>query len=207
MMHTIVRRALGMLIFALFMIVIVSEGASASRSIETNTREITAVARALAFTSPESELIRIRCEVTLSITLRSQRIQKLEGVTIGTATVRIAEERCEGGRAEALTEHQPWNVEYISFAGTLPNITSVTLSIHEAEVLVVDGTGAGRCLFRGDIQGVASTNPIRSIRVDETRNIRLFVRLAGALFCPNVGRLTGTFLVTRPAEGVRLTLI
>jgi hypothetical protein len=74
--------------------------------------------------------IAISCPVTLEGTLHSRTIAKTSGNLIGYVTrALVSSSNCTGGTLRVLTEALPWHVRYVSFAGTLPNITGITVHI------------------------------------------------------------------------------
>lgn len=71
----------------------------------------------------------IGCQFTLEASLHSRRaITKVGGVLVGYLTSANVG-TCAEGQATVLRETLPWHLRYGSFAGTLPNITSVSLDI------------------------------------------------------------------------------
>jgi hypothetical protein len=81
--------------------------------------------------------VTVSCPVTLEGTLHSRTISKISGLLIGYITRAIAgEASCTGGTARALAETLPWHVQYLSFAGTLPNITSFSAGVIRASFQV-----------------------------------------------------------------------
>jgi hypothetical protein len=70
----------------------------------------------------------VECAVTLSGSLHSRTITKTRGSLIGLITdARVG--ACARGEAQVLTATLPWHVQYESFAGTLPTITSITTRV------------------------------------------------------------------------------
>jgi hypothetical protein len=100
-------------------------GTASARSLSTSNQSIRATWAAMEFSSPSTG-VNVRCPVTLEGSLHSRTIAKVANSLIGYITRAIvAEPSCTGGSAKALTETLPWHVTYGSFAGTLPNITSI----------------------------------------------------------------------------------
>jgi len=157
--------------------------------------------RALTFSGGGFEVI---CEVSRTLSLR-ETIAKVERTVAGGVTdVRVA--NCRGGNARVLAPEaaRPWPVRYISFAGTLPNITSVRLEIVGAAFLLEVFFGFGRCLFRGNPQGTTVGTPtITEVRADERIGLREVINLGGAE-CPTEGFFRGVLTVS---PTVRMTLI
>lgn len=70
----------------------------------------------------------INCSLTLEGSFHSTSIAKVERSLIGYVT-RAAAGSCSTGTMSVLTETLPWHVQYGSFTGTLPNISTVTTRI------------------------------------------------------------------------------
>lgn len=71
---------------------------------------------------------RVSCEVTLGGSFHSKTISKVSGQLVGHV-YRVNVTNCQGGTARANAETLPWHVQYNSFTGTLPNITSITQTL------------------------------------------------------------------------------
>ncbi len=69
-----------------------------------------------------------RCNLTVEGTLRSATITKTRGGEIGAVTATTIG-TCPTGSATILRETLPWRVQYASFTGTLPAITSITTNV------------------------------------------------------------------------------
>jgi hypothetical protein len=86
------------------------------------------------------------CQVTLEGSLHSRTIVKTRGLLIGYITsARLGP--CAVGAATILTETLPWHVQYDSFEGTLPTITSIRTNVIGAAFRVRTNTGEN-CLSR-----------------------------------------------------------
>ena len=70
----------------------------------------------------------MRCPVTLEGTYHSRTIAKTAGALIGYVN-RVVIGTCESGVMRANTETLPWHVQYSSFTGTLPTITSISQTL------------------------------------------------------------------------------
>lgn len=84
--------------------------------------------------------VSVSCPVTLSGSFHSKTLSKVSGQLIGyvnVAQVGAGEPPCTGGTARARTESLPWHVQYNSFGGSLPRITSVTLTLVGARFEIV----------------------------------------------------------------------
>ena len=86
----------------------------------------------------EASGIKIVCPVTLEGGFSAHTFVKRARTFIGTVT-RAARGTCTEGLATILTETLPWDVEYSSYGGTLPNIESVTLLLIRASFRVSNG--------------------------------------------------------------------
>ncbi|HZV75307.1 MAG TPA: hypothetical protein VFF79_16480 [Conexibacter sp.] len=156
----------------------------------------------------------VRCTVRLAGNFSSEVITKSAGTTIGSITGATIGE-CEGGTAAPFNETLPWRVVYVSFTGTLPAITGVTVSLVGVRVRVTP-TGLPECNATttaanpaNGIFNVQATTPrsIRSLRSDETKAIPL----EGGFACTlaGSGTLSGLALVWNAARTalVSMTLI
>ncbi len=197
------------LLAALAALVVLAFGsgiASANRSIEASVASgelgrITATSARLTFTDSEATF-RIVCQVVLTISLNRSVSKTRESVAGRVNAVEVT--RCEGGTVSVLTATLPWTVQYISFAGTLPNITSLRLRLKNVGFLVSAFFGLGRCLYGGDAEGTTGGGTtITELRADESRALGLVTNLGG-FECPAGGVFRGTFTV---APNVRLRLI
>jgi hypothetical protein len=75
----------------------------------------------------------ISCNLTLEGSFHSRTVAKVERGLIGYVS-RASVAACSGGTATVLSETLPWHVQYGGFAGTLPNISRVTLRVIGASV-------------------------------------------------------------------------
>ncbi|MFL5909760.1 MAG: hypothetical protein ACJ768_04220 [Gaiellaceae bacterium] len=130
----------------------------------------------------------VRCPLTLEGTFVGRTVAKRAGAVIGRvirADFRggLAAGECTNGTARANTETLPWDITYDSFAGTLPNITSVRLSLigasFEADSLdflipkcrstmSITEPGGGSVSVIREVGGVLRFDRLRA---DETRRI------------------------------------
>jgi hypothetical protein len=154
----------------------------------------------------------INCNLTLEGSFHSRVIGKVERALVGYVA-RAAVGSCTGGTATVLTETLPWHVQYASFAGTLPNITSMKLRLIGASIrLALAEFREFPCLGRTETNSpavlIANRNEagtITNLRWDETAGITFneICALAGR------GRLVGSSSsFGTPAGGaISLTLI
>lgn len=154
--------------------------------------------------------ITIGCNVTLEGSFHSTSIAKVERALIGFIS-RASVNSCTAGTMSVLTETLPWHVQYGSFGGTLPNISTLTTRIvgMSASWTFIGLTCLGRTEANTPAQLIAerSGGTIASYRWDEAAPIPL----TGSSGCSSIrGRLGGT---TSSATGlgnaraVALTLI
>jgi hypothetical protein len=158
--------------------------------------------------------IPVKCPVTLLGSFHSRTISKVSGQLIGHIThVDVREASCTNGSATALKETLPWHVQYNSFAGGLPAITSVRVALVGAKFLV-EIPGVIACLYTttqerpafgaitisgGDATTLAASGEISGIRLPESPNA-----------CPT-GRFQGSGNVRAGSEPsttrIRVTLV
>jgi len=112
---------------AMLMLSLLAGASAALRSLSVSQTLITLLFTLLTFLGP----LEVVCDVGLTIT-SGVAIPKTPNAIIGRVTPRIL--RCATGTATILGA--PWNVKYVSIAGTLPEITSFTLEIERAQFLV-----------------------------------------------------------------------
>jgi len=118
------------------------------------------------------------CPLTLEGSFHSNTFFKVPNSLIGyISRAALNEERCSGGVARYLQATLPWHIQYSGFAGSLPNITSITTKVIGLGILVTRGELS--CLYRTtaatpgvliwfrEIEGGA----IRGIRWSEEENI------------------------------------
>lgn len=140
--------------------------------------------RSLSF---ESSGRTVSCRVTLQGSFSSTSFSKSVG-RVGVVN-RASLESCTGGTATVLTEGLPWTLSYRSFAGTLPEISSVSLGI--VGLAVQAASGGITCLARSTEESPFVVNmdretigAISEVAVDEAHTIPLggefLCRLAGS---------------------------
>lgn len=170
--------------------------------------------RSLSLAPTEGELGNVRADGTLTISgesfmvtcafrrriaLRST-VAKRAGAELGEVTLIQAE--CRGASFRVLgPEAGRIPISYISFSGTLPNITAVGIEIRGFAFLVE--TETIRCLYRGNVRATMAGNPSGETRLDESVSIPLFTNL-GVLPCPSRATIRGTLTVVRPTIAITL---
>jgi hypothetical protein len=178
--------------------------ASASRGVTIPGGAITATGGSIVFSG---SVANITCRVTLTGTLNTS-ITKTAGASVGSVTGGSTT-GCSsslGGTATATVLEFPWPIRYNSFTGTLPNISSVLMTVGPAGFLILVDSIFGRiaCLFRGSFGINSSGNPITTLTVQANQTAALVSRLALATIdCPRSGSLTGSFTLS-PTQ--RMTL-
>jgi hypothetical protein len=103
---------------------------ASARRLSTSEQNILAAwtpASPLIFTAAGTE---IRCPLTLDGSFHSRTISKVCGQLTGYVNQAIvANSACTNGHGTILTETLPWHVQYVSFAGRLPEIESVKVQM------------------------------------------------------------------------------
>lgn len=150
----------------------------------------------------ESGEFSIICEITNTITL-NRAIAKRSGATVGLITA-VSATGCRGGSGRVLAETLPWPITYVSFGGTLPNITEIRLQSNGVDALAEAFFGTARCLYRGNTQSITRGNPVTELRKDERVAVPLSSEVLSGVACPAsvIGRAT-----LRVTPTVRLRLI
>lgn len=151
----------------------------------------------LVFTVAEERII---CS-TSKILRIFREINKNPGNAIGQFR-EVTISGCRGATVRALAGSQPWNITYVSFAGTLPNITSLRLQINGMSFLIE--WFFQRCLYSGNPQMTTVGSPINEMRLDETVTIPLFDQSLSTFFeCPGTMTVSGSL---RIAPNIRMRL-
>lgn len=88
----------------------------------------------------------ISCPLTLEGSLHSQTVTKTPSSLIGYVTA-ARNGTCATLSGTVLTERLPWHLQYESFTGTLPSISSVKFKIIGFEFQIREGLGIA-CLYR-----------------------------------------------------------
>jgi hypothetical protein len=179
--------------------------AASANSLGINETETTVTFTPVTFSAAGSE---VSCNMTLAarliastITKRSGRVGEITQVELGT---------CTGGSATALSETLPWSINYVSFKGTLPAITSIRTSLVGSGMRI--STEFATCLA-----GTTEETPsladeplgrgggINGVVLDETVEIPL----RGGFLCElSVGHVSGTGSASNGEGGsVVITLI
>ncbi|MFL5818778.1 MAG: hypothetical protein ACJ76L_14420 [Conexibacter sp.] len=141
---------------------------------------------ALAYGS--AEVSAVSCPLTLEGSLSGATIAKRAGSTVGRVTRAVIRGgsgagECTGGTARVNSETLPWDLTYDSFGGTLPNITSVGLSMSRA-AFEIDSSQflIPKCKIQAELvhpwrnsatvaEEVGSTSHFEQLRSDESARI------------------------------------
>ncbi len=163
--------------------------------------------RTLTFSATEES--RVSCPLTLEGRFVEGTFAKTSGARIGSVR-RATLGECAGGTARVLTETLPWTTQYSSFAGTLPDITSVTMRT-VGGAFQIHPTGLSECLARTEERSplvtIAERNHegiVTGLRVDESATIPL----TGGVLCSLVrGKVSGTAELTAAGERAGLSIL
>lgn len=147
-----------------------------------------------------------RCPVTLEGSFHSRTSSKVAGALAGFITSTTVGP-CEAGRARVDTETLPWHIQYTSFAGTLPNITSIDQTTLRPSWEISGEIVGLRVTCRYTLRQLASISDreSRGIIVDHRPGAE--ASSSETEGCPE-GRHSGTGAVKTPSGGtIRVTLI
>lgn len=204
---------------AIMLLSLFAASAAALRSIRSSEGTIQTRTTALTF---EALGARAVCEVGMTIRLNANPIAKTARSNIGVANVKVvgqerrnAGEACVEGRGLALGgELAPptsYNVNFLSFEGTLPEITGLRLQILRVAFQV---TIAGQtCLVTANVLGTQRLNRTQELEVltgevgsNQFRLEEISVRRVAGLLCPEARAMSmrGSFT---PERSARLTLV
>lgn len=166
---------------------------------------------ALRFTETSGrESISITCSVTLEGSLHSSTISKVAGALIGFVN-RATSPGCSGGRITVLQETLPWHVRYRSFVGSLPNVTSVGISLVGLSYQIREAGGFLTCLARSEASRPADYELPRNVRVGgaisgATANEEPAIPASGGLCLVTSVRQGGTGTITRQGSTALITV-
>jgi hypothetical protein len=130
----------------------------------------------------------VRCPLTLEGTFAAESISTTPRAAVATITsAALPSTGCTGGTASVSTETLPWHVQYASFTGVLPTITSVRLRAVDAGFSVQLGgtTCRARATEVEPVNLVANigSEGVTSLEAEPTAGIRL----EGNALCPFFG--------------------
>ena len=161
----------------------------------------------IEFVGSEPRFI-VRCASASSTGTITRTIAKVEGTRIGGIT-EFGASMCVGAGFAVTTRalNMPWPGFYVSYSGTLPEITGLTGRSTVAWTLGIPALNT-TCTFEGSVFGLSpvSRGVITTGRIlTELTTLRL-IESTGPfrMVCPTVGTLTGEGMATTP---VTVTLI
>lgn len=134
--------------------------------------------------------VRIECNITLTASFASS-VVKVAGTSLGSVTAATVS-GCPTGTSMAFLFTSPttWPMTYNSFAGTLPSISNVSLTLSGGQISFTTST-TGTCLYTGSLGG--RFTPPNALAIDAGNS---WTRSAGGALCPSSGRWSGSFGVT-----------
>lgn len=115
-----------------------------ARSLSLTNRQFRAVWAPMTLSEPFGFYV-IRCNLTMEGSFHEATFAKAIGTLVGNVTRASMSHPCTGGESwiwngteGALTgaTSLPWPITYQAFVGTLPNITSISLSIHQPKLTI-----------------------------------------------------------------------
>lgn len=182
-----VRRLLAAVLTAAFVAVACSSASAIQLSLSEPTFRVVWAPARFVFSG-----VTVSCNATLEGSFHSTSIAKVERSLIGSIT-RATSNSCSAGTMSVLTETLPWHVQYGSFTGTLPNISTVTMRVvgMSASWTFLGITCLGRTEAGTPAAIIAERNgagTITSFRWDES----LPIPLTGSGCSSIRGRLAGT---------------
>jgi hypothetical protein len=164
------------------------------------------------YTSTNNAGVSISCAVTFEGSFHSATLAKVRGALIGHLTRVTSRSGCSGGGDIVfLAETLPWHLRYASFAGTLPNISSISVDVI-GFAWRYPGFG-GTCLYRSTAEGPArfilNRGPeggVRTVTADPTVGVPF---VSGEFICPETinYRGTGTMSLLGTTNTITVTLI
>jgi hypothetical protein len=173
--------------------------ASAGR-LESSSQTLRANFTSVRFQMPEGI---VDCQVTLSGSLHSRTISKVPGTLIGFINDARLGPCVNPGTATILTETLPWHVRYLSFSGTLPNITRLVTNVIGSAFRVRYESFLA-CLGRSTVERPATGTYERNTATGELTG----VTIGGAI--PTSCFFNGTFSSSAPvptsSTGARITV-
>ncbi len=154
----------------------------------------------------------VRCDVHLWLTLHSS-VSKANGALAGQTSIIVTTDACTTGNAGLLVGARrvtgvqgPYHVQYVTFSGTLPSISSVTLRVVGVEFWISEPTFGVTCLTSGpqNITGISTGgNPATGVRIATTG-----INLEGGFGCEfTTGSMSGAgSFIAFPGSGGRTSV-
>lgn len=133
--------------------------------------------------------VSISCDISLTGTLAAS-VAKVAGTSFGSITAGTSTS-CGTGVVSSVLTATPWAVQYRSFTGTLPSISTLT----QRWAPMTWSYGAvtiGTCLYTTPGLGFTFTPP-RALAIDASNS---WTKAAGGALCPTSGRWSGAFALT-----------
>ena len=139
------------------------------------------------------------CEVILNGTLDSRSLTKTSGTLMGFITAGSVN-RCARGGETILRETLPWHIRYVSFAGTLPAISSIRTIALGFSFRIREPTFGIECLSRSRVE-----EPAGLVYNLNGSGVMTSATVGGTIRC---GSFTGTLSGTSSSiTAVTVTLI
>jgi hypothetical protein len=193
---------------------------ASARSLSTSEQSFRSTFSSLEFVT---ELVTVRCRVTLEGSFHTRTIAKVAGSLVGAITRATVAHPCTNGEAWADngTETQPlgrapqrlpFHLTYQSFAGALPTISTVNLAVSRASFVIQSNPILG-FFCRGrygrpedSITAAAAREAGGGItELTPNGSARLVDRLGNAE-CPATGAFRGTGTLANLSNGSRITV-
>lgn len=165
--------------------------------------------------SSNNGAVEIICSLTLEGSFHSRTLAKVRGGLIGYVTRAGTTHPCSGGYGDMtfLSETLPWHVHYLSFTGTLPRISAVTIDVVGWSWDYPEIGGVGVCLYRSTEAGPArfilnreAGGVVTSVGADPGITVPKF---RGGILCAETinYRGTGSLSLLGTTTPIRITLI
>jgi hypothetical protein len=143
----------------------------------------------------------LECEVVVEGSFHARTIAKVAGALSGFITS-ASITRCARGGATVLRETLPWHVQYASFAGTLPNITSIGARVIGLAFRIREPTFGITCLSRSTTEAPGTITFSREAGGATTTAVA-----GGTIPCESFsGTLGGTSSSLDNGSGTRVTV-
>ncbi|HEU4650520.1 MAG TPA: hypothetical protein VFS49_03810 [Croceibacterium sp.] len=177
-------------------------GSASARNLSSSSQTLRSQFREVRFNGAFGN---ITCQVTLEGSLHSRTITKSAGSLIGYIT-RADLGPCQEGRATILRETLPWHARYARFAGTLPNITSLGITVTGASFRIQEPLAG--CLARTTAESPANGNFTRNTATGALTGATIGGSIPTS--CGITGSFessTGTVTVLNSSTAITITLI
>lgn len=181
--------------------------ASADRGIAVSETRIRGTSRGLTFRSTSEPAVTIICTNLTIAGTSTSTIAKVEGTRSGAITEFITSgcTTSGGGLVSFTTQNMPWPGYYVSFLGTLPDITGLKGRTTVRFGISYPFLGMNiNCTYEGSVYGlspVARGVISRGTILTEQTTVNY---VAGSFLCPRTATLEGEGIATTP---VTVTLI